>query len=54
MNDINTLQFVLLAIAFISGTMIALQAFVRRSVWTPYLILFFGSTIGFAATVALR
>lgn len=53
MNDISTLQFVLLAIAFVSGVMIGLQAAVNKSVFGGYLLLFFGSTIGFAATVLL-
>lgn len=53
MNDLTTLQFILLAIAFISGVMIGLQATIRKAVWGVYLLLFFGSTIGFAATVLL-
>lgn len=51
MTDLTTLQFILLAIAFVSGVMIGLQAAVRKAVWGVYLILFFASTIGFAATV---
>lgn len=53
MNDLSLLQFILLAIAFVSGVMIGLQATVRKAVWGGYLILFFGSTIAYAATVLL-
>ena len=47
-QNLSNLEFVLLAIAFITGVMIGLQAVVRRGVWTPYLVLFFGSIVTFA------
>lgn len=47
------LQFILLAIAFCSLTMILLQATVRRSVWTLYILAFLTSSIAYAATVLL-
>lgn len=53
MNDLSTLQFILLALAFVSGVMIGLQAAIRKGVWGVYLLVFFASTIGYAATVLL-
>jgi uncharacterized membrane protein YjjP (DUF1212 family) len=53
-NDLSTLQFILLAVAFVSGVMIGLQATIRKGVWGFYLLAFFASSIGFAATVLLR
>lgn len=53
MNDLTTLQFILGAIAFISGTMIGLQAAVRKAVWNGYLVIFFVSAVWLAGTVLL-
>lgn len=47
-QNLSNLEFVLLAIAFISGVMIGLQAAVNRAVWGGYLVLFFGSIVTFA------
>lgn len=47
----TTLQFILGAVAFVTGVMIVLQASVNRSVYTPYILVFLGSVIGLAATL---
>lgn len=53
LENLTALQFALLAIAFASGVMIGLQATVTKSVWTPYILAFLASSIGYAATVLL-
>ena len=53
MNDPSLLQCILLAIAFVSGVMIGLQAAINKAVWGFYPIAFFGSVVGYAATVLL-
>lgn len=49
----NPILFALLAVAFVSGVMIFLQAIVNRRVWNWYLVLFFSSAIAAAATALL-
>lgn len=49
----NPILFALLAVAFVSGVMIVLQAVIRKGVWSGYLLLFFASVIGAAAVELL-
>lgn len=50
-REASTLQFALASILFITGTMIVLQAALRRAVWWVYLITFFAAAVMLAVTL---
>lgn len=38
LDDLSVLQFCLLALFFVCGVMVLLQALINRSIWTPCII----------------
>lgn len=50
-SNATTLQFILAAVAFVTGLMIVLQVVVRRWVWMPYILAFVGAIVGIGVTL---